>query len=373
MRIGKWVCFVALTIVFTACGNEAEKVNTARETPAELQEVDNVLRSFSPSPQSLSTSGKKKSVVTGNRGTKIYVDPRKLETVDGSPIGNTIDVTLLEINNKVNMMLNNVTTMAGDKLLESGGAFYIKMWSKGIELRLKPDEDLEIEFPKWADAEMELFYGKKDSLGQIGWEETGVSFTEKSIPNPEKPVNPEDEVSEILEGQIDLGENRDTLSKPKVVKRDDVTKEEYDAYLLAMQDYKRRLKEIENEKLTYDAIKVAKLGWVNCDRFYDDNSQKSRIDLYVNNVEEIGRARFYLVFKDINSVMAENYRKSDNSTVSFARVPEGKQVVIIGVAGKGEQVFLFQQELTTKTGLELKVDLAPASTEEIRRTISKAS
>ena len=350
MKIGKWVLLFAVTIAFAACSTSSEEADVVYETPEALVEVDNVLSSFSSSSQSFSTSGASPTVIKGSSGTIIHVNPSKLETMDGSPIGNTIEVVLLELGDKMNMMLNNVTTLAGDELLQSGGAFYIKMWSKGVELKLKSNETLEVEIPKWVGENMSLYYGKKDSLGQIRWNATGISFAGKSIENPKKPINPE--------------ENK---------KVEDITKQEYNSYLLAMQEYKRQLQKISDVKKTFQAVSSARLGWIGAAHVSNADNLTASLELSVIKQDHLNRARFFVVSKESNSVVTANYSSGNNKTVSFKNLPEGQKMGLIGVAVVAGQTQVFQQDITTSKDMKLDVELTTISQEELRRAISRVN
>lgn len=351
MKIGKWIFHLSVALVFTACSYEANEAEMVKETPEALQHVDNMLQKFTSSPQMLSASGKKISKVTGARGTIIHVNPDKLETVDGTPIGDKIDVALLEISDQVNMMLNSVTTTTADKPLEVGGAFFIKMWSKGKVLKLKEGEGLEVEYPIWVGPKMDFFYGKKDSLGQIGWEKSEISLVEKVIQNPEKPVSPEN-------------------SK----KVEEISKDEYDSYLLALQNYKKKQKQIVDSRKTFALVEIKKLGWTSAaNSSFADGANLLDISLKVTKDEGLSRVRFYAIVKGINSVVSANYRSSGDGVVMFKNIPKGKETVIIGVGAREEQAFIYVQEVIGKAGLGLEAQLMPASPEELRRAISRAS
>ena len=135
----------------------------------EAEKLNNVLQTYDKPMQRLQTTSKKPSIVTGGLGTIIHVNPANLETFDGQPLGEKIDVELKEYCTKADLLRGNVATVSDGKLLVSGGAYYIKMSSDGKPLRIKQDKNIEVEFPKFSDAEMELFYGQRDSLEQMNW------------------------------------------------------------------------------------------------------------------------------------------------------------------------------------------------------------
>lgn len=351
MKIGKWILSIAATMAFAACDNNAaEEKGVVVQIPSELQEVDNLLKTFSSATQNFTISGKKQSVIKGSRGTIVHIDPSKLETVDGSPISEKIDVSMIELSTAVNMMLNGVITTTGNELLEAGGAFYVKMWSKGIELQPKANEKLNIEFPKWAGSDMSLYIGEEHSLGQVSWREAGINFASKNLVEPEKPVNPED-------------------SK----KIEDIGKQEYNIYLLAMQEYNRELEKNALKNETFEAVSVPKLGWFAAANVIQNENAKGSVKINVKRYEGVERARFFMVSKETNSVVSANYWSEESDELTFDKLPIGANMVLIGVAVVGEQVFVFQQNIETSEDLELPVEFKSVTAEEVRRAVSSAS
>ncbi|MDQ3072176.1 MAG: hypothetical protein M3Q97_02770 [Bacteroidota bacterium] len=85
-----------------------------------------------------------------------------------------------------------------DKILVTGGAYYLNMNSNGKQLKMKQGKGLEVEFPKLTENEMGLFLGERDSLGQINWTSTNETFKQKDTQvasdyesqNPAEPTKP---------------------------------------------------------------------------------------------------------------------------------------------------------------------------------------
>jgi hypothetical protein len=95
-------------------------------------------------------------------------------------------------------------------------------------------------------------------------------------------------------------------------------------------------------------IHINRLGWINCDRFYNSNAEKT------NYVVQLGDSAMnyhtLLVFNKINSVM--NGYVSGN-TVIFYDIPIGMKVTVVsvGINQKGQSVYAMKKAVTDKTGL----------------------
>ena len=110
-------------------------------------------------------------------GTTIYINPNDLETLDGKPLTENIEIELKELTNQLELFGTNTQTVSNGKLLVSGGAYYLNMKSNGKQLKIKDGKNINIDFPKLTNEKMSLFYGQKDSLGIMNWESTKTKFT----------------------------------------------------------------------------------------------------------------------------------------------------------------------------------------------------
>ena len=200
MKQKTFLISIAIAVILFGCKNEpaeqdnsinTDQVELNRINPLEqLKQVDHLLSEIAEKPQKLTAPSDKPTTITGAKGTVIYVDPDRLETMDGSPIGEKIEIELLEMTNNSSMLLNNIQTVSNGELIVTGGAYYLNMTSDGNQLRMREGTGLRVEFPKLTDDEMELFLGERDSLGQINWTPTNDTFkpkdTEVAINNEPK-------------------------------------------------------------------------------------------------------------------------------------------------------------------------------------------
>ncbi|MEQ8706565.1 MAG: hypothetical protein RIC19_21720 [Phaeodactylibacter sp.] len=254
MRQKTYILSILVTVILMGCNNEQDK--KVQINPLDqLEQVDNLLSEIAEKPQHLTTPSDKPTTVTGAKGAIVYVDPNRLETVDGSPLGDNIQIELLEMTDNSSMLLNNTQTVSNGQILVTGGAYYLNMTSDGKQLKMKQGKGLEVEFPKLTEDEMGLFLGERDSLGQINWIPTEDSFDPKSIVDaqePEKPVKKKyvkktyDGIEAIL-GYI----SEDTTDIKPIKEEEEVTKEEYEEYLKKKAEYEEEQKQIEYQRKTY--------------------------------------------------------------------------------------------------------------------------
>lgn len=101
---------------------------------------------------------------------------------------------------------------------------------------------------------------------------------------------------------------------------------------------KQPIKTMNDAELEYYIFSVAKLGWINCDRFLE--SEKT-IDFIVKTEEP--NTKIKIVFKDIDGVLIA--RQVDNKFI-FSEVPKDRQVTIVAIKNTNGDFQTAFQELT---------------------------
>ena len=109
--------------------------------------------------------------VSTPKGTKIRVPANGFVTLSGQPVTGNVQITVKEIYTPGEMILNNMPTMSGGRLLESGGEFEIRATQKGDQLKLAPGNFIRIEIPSAGrDLQgMQVFNGTPDPDGNVDW------------------------------------------------------------------------------------------------------------------------------------------------------------------------------------------------------------
>lgn len=118
------------------------------------------------------------------------------------------------------------------------------------------------------------------------------------------------------------------------------------------------------EKL-YEAtvFSVNKLGWINCDRFYDDpNAGKADITVAVNPAAPLKYIDCSLVIPSL-SVRLSAWQ-NPNGTYTFTqkdgryiKLPIGVQAVVVGTALQNNQLYFSAQKITIKDGLGVTLQM----------------
>ncbi len=102
---------------------------------------------------------------------------------------------------------------------------------------------------------------------------------------------------------------------------------------------KTPIKNIDDAELEYYIFSVAKLGWINCDRFLE--SEKT-VDYYVQTPIDKD-TKIKMVFKDIDGVLMA--RPAEGKFI-FSKVPIGRQVTIVAIKNANGQFQTAFQDVT---------------------------
>ena len=356
MKQNTFILSILVAAIIIGCNNEQDKQVQINPLD-ELEQVDNLLSEIAEKPQQLIAPSDKETTVTGAKGTVIHVNPNRLETVDGSPLGDNIQIELSEMTENSHMLLNNTQTVSNGQILATGGAYYLNMTSDGKQLKMKQGKGLEVEFPKLTDDEMGLFLGERDNLGQMNWVQAEESFKSKDLEVPEKPkskkTTKKDTYSEIdlIFGHID-GEEVVPLTQEEI------------------REYERQKREYEIASKTYEAVELMNFGWINCDRFWNDPNPKTDIQLLVDN-DSLSGARIYAVFSEINSIITTQYWKGMQDTASFKNVPTGKDLTIIALSVKNETPLIFETTINTAKDKQVNIKFTATTQADIKEKMKR--
>jgi hypothetical protein len=355
--------YLPVLILFTLSSCQ-KKESSFEQTPliiqpqpdakSEFKSLNSVLEQYDTSMQIFTVSGKQPTTVKGKNGTEILVEPIHLMMVNGEALGDKIVVELKELINQEHLLRSNAQTISDGKLLVSGGAYYINFTSNGQQIQLKEGKSVSVSFPKLTSKEMQLFYGERDTFGQMNWQLAGQSFESRT-----KPVVAKDSVLNVSVNSSD--EINDLLAYIEKEPTKPLTQKE-----------KKAIKEQkENFDLTnklYQSVELKQLGWINCDRFYD---VKNRTNLHYAFTEKdsFTCVNVYLVFKDMNSLMQDSYFKSDDNYFyrGFLNIPTGAKTKLIAFSVKNGKTYTYQSDVIITPDATIELTLEETNTEDLAK------
>jgi hypothetical protein len=109
---------------------------------------------------------------------------------------------------------------------------------------------------------------------------------------------------------------------------------------------------------------MTRLGWINCDRFYNDPTEKVQMV-----VKEQENATMYVLCRDINSVLAFS-RDAQGNYVADG-LPKGKKVSVISIKLKDGVPHLAMRDTKVGESGDLKMDYRSMSLRDLRDELKK--
>lgn len=163
------------------------------------------------------------------------------------------------------------------------------------------------------------------------------------------------------------------------LKKSGLSEDKIDEILGAYQRQKEILTARNNRKKTRqiftNSFSVSKLGWINCDAFYNDpNAKESSIMAQVTNLKEDELALTTLVINKLR--VALNGWKSDKGTFTFTgnkapytKLPIGQKATIVALSYKNNKPYIGVKEFVISEKESLRVELVESSVEALNKQL----
>lgn len=172
----------AMLIFATSCKKDQPQPNTPDPAnPATNYAAAFFNNNLNNGKQTFTINASQAQTITGNKGTVIHFNANSFVTANGTPVTGNIQIELVEIYSKSDMILMNKQTVGktgnGTAPLLSGGQFSIVAKQNGQVVNLAPGMYYQIDAPapNGTNSMMGLFYGQETN-GQLEWTEADSSF-----------------------------------------------------------------------------------------------------------------------------------------------------------------------------------------------------
>ncbi len=264
-------------------------------------------------------SNQNKTIYTDN-GNILHFEAYSFETLDGKEVkSNNINICLWEFADKKSLVYANLTTSTNGKMLETAGSFYIKANLDGEPLQLRQGKKYLVEIPTSKPYnDMFTYYGyEKDGFVNWNVDKDEPILISNNNPMPEQIPEVEIEQAYTEEGMY-FGE---TLSADNEI-------------------LDRVYYEDEGDETFYQ-LTAGKLGWINCDRFYEVKNT-SVLAVKVDTKEPVV---VRLIFRDIESVMPCYANSNHKNKYEASGIPTGEKVLILAYAVKDNNAVLGYKEI----------------------------
>ncbi|RYU95770.1 hypothetical protein [Emticicia agri] len=238
----------------------------------------------------------------GKQGTRVWLYTRDLKLPNGGAVTYPFEIEVLELFTPKDMILHQMPTVSNGRLLTTAGELLIKAYKDGQELSIANRvNSTQINVPAKGgrvDGFMGLFYGEELKNGVVDW-----------VPA---------DTSRDGQGGVIFG---------------------------------------EQDKYT---IFPSRIGWINCDKFYDFTEAKTTIS-FTSETPSIDKILVFLYFPDLKSVM-QVYKSVSG------QVPVGRNVKIVAYAvTEDEKYHSFLQEVVVADKHKVELKLTPTTKEALMK------
>lgn len=235
--------------------------------------------SLRPPTQTFTINGDRDTLLIGKNGTTLAILKNTFVNSQGQT-AKLVNIDLVEVNSITDIIKTNLQTTSGDKILQSGGMFFIDAKENNKSLTIAEGKSIYVEVrANFKDPQMKIFDGRFDENGRINWTQTG-NLENNLIPIPLNLVNFYKCVSECSFSKEQIGH----LTNPKF-------KNTY----IATREFEDRC----------CAMTPATCDWFN-------GLSQIFLDFYTNNLDK----PLYFADSLVVAYLAENYKdKIDTSKV----------------------------------------------------------
>lgn len=350
-------------------------ISCAKDSPK--SKLKSILREYQPAEQIFEIESGGSIAIVGEKGTKIELNTEDLVFENGEKAEFPIEISLLELTTKENLMKANAQTVSNGRWLVSGGAYRIKAFSRGKELQLKEGSSYDVTFPKITDGKMSLFYGERNTDWDMNWQQYNIQLNDKEYPTvitkdsvlikfdveyqiyfgydtiiyriPPKKYS----VSNLLKEfpRVDsVAIQNDTLfgfiKRPWVLKETVPTSEMTEQEIDSLIDLNKRVNEV------YEKISVNKFNWINVDRFYPEIKERSKVSFEL--AQNFDFAVAYILFGEQNTVLTLNFNQKGKLIVDFP-TNENYKLITYGIVG--DKVFAAKKPFTVNGDSIMRVEM----------------
>lgn len=227
--------------------------------------------------------------ITGKGGVKISFPAESLMDKDGQPVSGTVNITLIEIFTKKDVLMSGLDTESYGALLETGGQIFVEADKNGEKLKLNPSKNVEVVFPKDPNQ-------TADNM---------ILF----VARPTNEEAPNNEFTWSVSRQSKLSADNNNYS-----------------------------------------FRLPELNWINIDRFINDGKPKTDISVTLDGSQATGNVyvEVWIIFKNIKSAFkVPGLTTTVGNYINLLPLGEDIKLAVVGYNQHG-QMYIDSRDLTTE-------------------------
>lgn len=329
-------------------------------------------------PQRFIINNKRDTVINGKEGTQLFIPANSFDTKDN------FTLLLTEFYSVADMITHKLTTTCDAQQLVTGGMIYLDARDNNDNMvDLTPSASLRVDMPKReGQGTMRLFYGtdyyRNDVtmvLDSIRWGATNQLFaTARPKQYPVFKMNKETETVDVT-GYI--SENKKDTIGWKTFNRDTLISES-DRFVRAYDTNRKtdsllKVTGIDKDSLMVKrfGVNINRLGWINCDRFYNDTRPKEELIVDLN--DNPLNYNTFLVFDNMASIIPPSMMEGDwleSKRIRFMNIPQGESVRVISVGVKDGKTVTAMQPLVVSKNSVVNLNFEEVSPSDFKKKLN---
>lgn len=115
----------------------------------------------------------------------------------------------------------------------------------------------------------------------------------------------------------------------------------------------------------YAPSAVTRLGWINCDRFYN-SPQNTELPVEIPYTFNNPEIQYFLIYKSFNGLMSGRIRKNAKQQYVLSNLPQGQAVTFIAFTKSNGQVYHCKEDLVVSANTLCKPHFKPIAESEMR-------
>lgn len=350
--------------------------------------------------------------IIGEKGTVIRFNANDLETTSNKPFaGDSLNVELIELITKQDLLLANAQTVSNGKWLVSGGAFKIDIKYKEESLVLKAGKTINAKFPKNTQEDnMQLFYGERNKQNNMNWKVSNIKLKDKKYYTiklkdtviiheafterfgitiyvdtvlvdtlgylkydfiktfPELEIKLDNDTLRVYKGKFykqyskiemdNILEDETSLSKyisiSKLKAESLINNTDYDISSMKVFELLNRV-----TSNFYKYIEISKLGWINIDKFAPE---EEKVTVKFNFNIKTKHNEIYIIDERNNTVLNVYNDEID--------LPINRSFYIIAIGINGKDIYGFKKSFRFKKPKDLKIDYKKINEAQIKSILN---
>jgi hypothetical protein len=150
-----------------------------------------------------------------------------------------------------------------------------------------------------------------------------------------------------------------------------------DEYIAANEKYDEEWNRVKEEnsftnqlQKYYEPSSVSKLGWINCDRFYNEpQNEEIPLDLPITfNKPEIN---YFIIYRSFNGLISGKVGTANNPFYKITNLPSNQPITLIAFTKSNGQIYHCKQDVVTGTKKPVQLKFEPIAAAEMNKIFGK--